>query len=325
VGWRRFRFPGVAYPAKDFPELFAHFAAADVPEHSIYPYSPVFPCRIDGRRAVLKRTRSRPGHAAAVAAVTRQWAGQGIPVVTPLDLAVTNPVRLGEATWVAYPFVAGRPYRGTLADVAAAGDLLGRMHVATGPAAFPLFEWPDHGPESVAEDVAAIRQVVGAWAPGQVVTRLEKLVAGFMTEVLPRVRDARLPVSNGSLDYKANNLVYTAGGPVLVDPDNGDLAPRLLDLALAVLLFHTEHEPAPPRLFTAAEWATFAGAYLRHVPLTGAERSAWPVALDYMLSEYGVWELSSDADGWRDPRQRAFLLALAAADPGDFPLPSAGT
>jgi hypothetical protein len=50
------------------------------------------------------------------------------------------------------------------------------------------------------------------------------------------------------MNDKANNLVYPPAGPVLVDPDNGDFAPRLLDLAQAVLLFHTEHEPAPPRL-----------------------------------------------------------------------------
>jgi Ser/Thr protein kinase RdoA (MazF antagonist) len=315
----------VAYQSKDFPDLFAHFGADDVPECSIYPYSPVFPCRIGDRPAVLKRTRGRPDHAAAVVAVTRQWASQGVRVVTPLDLPVANPVRLGQENWVAYPFVAGQPYTGAPAEVAAAGDLLGRIHAVTGPAVFPSFEWPEHGPDSVAEDVAAIRQVVGAWASAGTVARLEKLVSDFMTEVLPAVRDAGLPVVNGSLDYKANNLVFTASGPVLVDPDNGDLAPRLLDLALAALLFHTEHEPAPSRLFTATEWGTFARAYLRHVSLTDAERAAWPAALVYMLSEYGIWALTNDADDWQDTRQRAFLLALAASAPDDFPLPRRGS
>jgi hypothetical protein len=40
---------------------------------------------------------------------------------------------------------------------------------------------------------------------------------------------------------------------VLVDLDNGEHAPRLLDLALAALLFHNEHPQAPPRLFSLRE------------------------------------------------------------------------
>jgi Ser/Thr protein kinase RdoA (MazF antagonist) len=306
--------------ASEIPELFAHFGAAEVPERSIYPYSPVFPCRIDGRPAVIKRTRSRPVDAAAVVAVTRQWAAAGVPVVTPLTVSVANPVRLGEATWVAYPYIEGEPYTGTREQVAAAGDLLGRLHAAPGDARMPPFVWPEHGPDSVAEDVAALHAVVAPHTPPEVVARLEKLVAGFMAEVLPVLRDAPLPTVNGCLDYKANNLVYRDGQPVLVDPDNGDFAPRLLDLALAALLFHTEHEPAPPRMFDHAEWQVFIGAYLRHVRLTAEERVRWPAALEYMLSEFGVWALTSDPDDWVPHRQRAFLRDLAAAHHGRFPL-----
>jgi spectinomycin phosphotransferase len=154
-----------------------------------------------------------------------------------------------------------------------------------------------------------------------VVTRLEGLVTGFMTELLPPIRDAQLPLANASMDFKANNLVYTTGGPVLVDPDNGDLAPRLLDLAQAALLFHTEHDPAPPRLFDTAQWSAFIEAYLRHVSLTDQERALWPAAIAYMLGDEGIWALTSEADEWRSQRQRSFLLALAEARAGDLPLP----
>lgn len=306
----------------DFPEVSAHFDAEEVPHSSLHPFSPVFLCRVGGHRAVLKRTRSRPADAAAVADVTRQWATAGIPVVTPLAVEVDNPVRLGEHMWVAYPFIDGEAYTGTPSQVAAAGDLLGRMHAAgTGDAQLPDFEWPDHGPDSVAEDVAALRKVAAPHVPAEVVARLETLVSRFMAEVLPAIRDAPLPAVNTCLDFKANNLVYRNGRPVLVDPDNGDFAPRLLDLALAVLLFHTDHDPAPPRLFDADEWRNFIQAYAHHVRLTDGERARWPVALEYMLSEFGVWALTNDEADWVPARQRDFLRALAAADAHGFPLP----
>jgi Ser/Thr protein kinase RdoA (MazF antagonist) len=308
--------------AADHPELFAHFSAEDVPERSMYPFSPVFPCRIGGRRAVLKHTRGAPENARAVAAVTRQWAAQGVAVVTPLDLEVANPARLGEVNWVAYPVIAGRAYTGQLPDVAAAGELIGRMHAARpGSVALPAFRWPDYDQARVGEDVELLRTVMGPHAPARVMQRLVDLAAGFMAEVVPPIRDGRLPQADASMDYKANNLVYTAEGPVLVDPDNGDFAPRLLDLAQAALLFHTEHEPVSPRPFDAAQWTTFIRAYLCHVNLTDQERALWPLAIEYMLAEEGHWAFTGEPGDWQLARQKSFLLALAQVRAGDFPLP----
>jgi Ser/Thr protein kinase RdoA (MazF antagonist) len=308
--------------AADHPELFAHFAAEDIPERSIYPFSPVFPCRIDGRRAVLKRTRRAPENAQAVAAVTRQWAAQGIAVVTPLGLDMPNPVRLGEVHWVAYPFVAGRAYTGQPREVAAAGELLGRMHATgAGSAVLPAFRWPDHDQAGVTEDVDLLRAVMVPHAPDRVIKRLTDLVTRFMVEMVPPIREGQLPHANASMDYKASNLVYTADGPVLVDPDNGDYAPRLLDLAQAALLFHTDHDAAPPRPFDAAQWSTFIQAYLRHISLTDHERALWPLAIEYMLSEEGHWALTCEPSDWQLPRQNSFLLTLAEASADDFPLP----
>lgn len=84
---------------------------------------------------------------------------------------------------------------------------------------------------------------------------------------------------------------------MLVDPDNGDFAPRLLDLAQAALLFHTDHDSAPARPFDRTQWSAFIGAYLGEVDLTDDERVLWPMA------------------------QRAFLLALANVRADDFSLP----
>jgi spectinomycin phosphotransferase len=121
------------------------------------------------------------------------------------------------------------------------------------------------------------------------------------------------------LDFRATNLVYAAGGPVLVDPDNAEYAPRILDLALAVLLFHYESDTAPGRLFTGVEWVAFRDAYLRNVRLTRAERDRWPDALRYMFMEWGVWTLIDCAE-WHVPRQRAFLSDLVRRVADRFPL-----
>ncbi len=44
-------------PAADYAEVFAHFGAEQVPEHSVYLWSPVFSCLIGGR----PRSSSAPG------------------------------------------------------------------------------------------------------------------------------------------------------------------------------------------------------------------------------------------------------------------------
>jgi len=314
--------PATPASAADHADVFEQFGAVDTPQRSVYPYAPVFPCRIGGRRAVLKRTRRARADADAVAAVTRQWAAQGISVVTPLDLDVPNPVRLGDVHWVAYPFIEGNSYTGQPAEAAAAGTLLGRMHAAAAePARLPRYQWPDHDQATVTEDVDRLHTVMAPHTPDQTVKRLMDLVSGFMLDVLPRIRDAPLPYANVSMDYKANNLVYTAAGPVLVDPDNGDFAPRLIDFAQAVLLFHTEHDSAPPRLFNAAQRSAFIHAYLRQVRLTDHERALWSVAVDYVLADEGHWAFTGEPDDWQVPRQRSFLLALADARADDYPLP----
>ncbi|HET9897462.1 MAG TPA: phosphotransferase [Streptosporangiaceae bacterium] len=308
-------------PAADYAGVFAHFGAEQVPEQSSYPWSPVFPCQVGGRPAVIKRTRGAPADASAVAAATRAWSAGGIAVVTPIELDVANPVRLGDLHWVAYPFIEGSVYTGQLQEIDAAGTLLGRMHACdAAPALMPAFRWPDYDQERIDEDVDLLNNVAGPYIYAQVLKRLVKLVPRFTAELLPPIRDGNLPCANTSMDYKASNLIYTSAGPVLVDPDNGDHAPRLLDLAQAALLFHTDHEPAPARPFDSTEWAAFIRAYQREIQFTDDERKLWPTAIEYMLAEEGHWAFTGTPEDWERPRQRSFLLALANVHADDFPL-----
>jgi Ser/Thr protein kinase RdoA (MazF antagonist) len=309
-------------PAADYAEVLAHFGAEQVPEHSVYLWSPVFPCLVGGRRAVVKRTRRTPDGAAAVATVTRHWLACGIAVVTPLELSVDNPVRFGEKHWVAYPFIEGDRYTGLIDEIEAAGTMLGRIHALDeGPARLPVLCWPDDEEAREETDVELLREVVTPHVPPPVLDRLVVLMSSFPADVLPVLRASDLPCRNATMDYKATNLIYTPTGPVLVDPDNGDFAPRILDLAQAALLFHTDQDGAPSRPFDKSEWSAFIGAYLREVELTEDERLLWPTAISYMLAMEGHWAFTGSPQEWQDPRQRSFLLALASARTDDFPLP----
>ena len=145
---------------------------------------------------------------------------------------------------------------------------------------------------------------------------------------LPALRAADhadpLPRAGVSSDCKAGNLVFVDAMPVLVDPDNGGVEPRIFDLALAVILFHNECTTAPGRLLDLDEWTRFASAYLRHVTLSQRERDLWPLALDHMLWEEGTWVLQdNDEDAWADARQGVQLLDLALTAPARYPLPQA--
>lgn len=312
-----------------YAHVFAHFGVArgDRPAHSLHPHSPVFRCRVGGTEAVLKKAASPEPAAAALADWTRALAARDVPVVTPLDGPAVNPARIGEEAWVAYPWVEGRPYSGTDADIEAAGDLLGRLHAhsADGPAGVPAFTWPDHEPADLEAELDALRPALDRHAPAvreAATARLERWSRTLMTQLMPALRDGGLPHVVASMDFKANNLVYADGGPVLVDPENAEYAPRLLDLALALLLFHTESPAAPPRPFTPGEWAAFQGAYRRHCTLTADEVALWPVAVRYMQVEWGIWTLldATENDDWADPHQGAFLTALALAGPDGRPV-----
>src|SRR5262249_6682054 len=160
---------------------------------SAYQWSPVFPCQVAGRPAVIKRTRRTPEGAAAVAAVTRDWLARGITVVTPLELKVANPVRFGDRHWVAYPFIEGDVYTGQTEQIEAAGTLLGRIHaLADGPAQLPVLCWPDDEQAREETDVELLREVVTSQVPAPVLDRLVALMSSFPTEVLPAFRTAEL-------------------------------------------------------------------------------------------------------------------------------------
>ena len=293
------------------------FDLTDLEPRSLTPWARVFRARdAQGRLVVVKRTAGQARNALAMAAWTRAAADAGFPVVAPCKLGSANPQPVGTDWWVVYPWVPGDVYTGELEQVRLAGDLLGRQHaLAVDASKLRPYTWPQVDEASMDADLEAL----AARVPD--LTVLRSLATRWLGVSLPALRVADVPSVGVSSDFKANNLVYASTGPVLVDPDNGGLEPRVFDLALAVLLFHYECPTAPSRLFTTSEWRTFRDAYTVHVTLGTVEREQWPAAVDHMLWEEGSWALQdSDDTAWSDDRQGAFLHALATTTSDMFPL-----
>ncbi|MGP5228424.1 phosphotransferase enzyme family protein [Arthrobacter rhombi] len=310
---------------------------------SIYEWGPVFKARLAAREgstvdAVVKPTLTNPARAAALGHWQRHLRAAGVACVEPLELRhVALPVSAAGSAWMAYPWVEGTPWVGTLESIAAAGGGLGSMHRESSSfdgADLPHFEWPVFSQESVDEDIEAIEKVCneqaaylddGSYPLGasESASRWVKELTAFHSETLPAIRDAGLPTYAVSLDYRATNLIYPGGGqpPVFVDFENGEVAPRLLDLAGSVLLFASEANNNPGRLFTEDEWTVYVAAYLETAPpLTQHEIALWPEALKYMRLEWGTWHLTEGAE-WDYPGEGNFLRDLLTLQDSDrFPL-----
>lgn len=305
-------------------QLAEAFDLAEISPDSLTRFATVHRARTPTQTdVVVKRTATEPERAAAMAAWTTALSAAGISVVSPIASIGTNPQQVGDEWWVVYPWIDGDAYSAQPGQVAAAGDLLGRLHAARVPTTdLRPYAWTEADESELRDDLENLEAILSAH--GGSAANVRALGERWWNASLPslRDRDADLVRCGVSSDYKASNLIFTDTGPVLVDPDNGGFEPRLFDLALAVVLFHNECDGAPGRLFTATEWETFADAYAQHVDLTPAERELWPAALDHMLWEEGTWSLEdNDDEAWADPRQHDYLLALSEATPEQFPLP----
>jgi len=226
---------------------------------------------------------------------------------------------------VVYPFIDGHPYTGTAGEISAAGDLLGRIHMArVDTIRLRSYSWPTADADEITSTCQELATTFTTHA-GQDAAECTAAVADLgrrFADALPSLRTAELPAAAVSSDFKANNLVYTSTGPVMVDPDNAGVEPRLLDLALAAPLFHNECPTGSPRLFTDPEWEVFRDSYLAQVILTATERRLWPAALDHILWDEGTWALEdNDPISWTEHHQRAFLIDLARKNPIRYLLP----
>lgn len=295
---------------------FGSEATIEVSE-SIHPHSEVHRCRVHAPggdiAGIVKRTWG--SEQKALEEWQRALVASGVPTVAPLLPAVSIDVDDELQSWVAYPYLAGRAWDGGTDDLAAAGRLLGRIHSASWELSidgFPEIEWGNPARESIDEDRDAIAESAARHWPHADTDRWRAQLDVFGTETLPLMRTAEkvLPVS---LDHRAANLLFDDADALMVDLENAALAPRILDLALAVLLFPLEHRGSRGRALSRDEWLTMLDGYLDAAPdLDETERSLWPIALTYMKLEWGTWHLTEGVE--TDPANLGFLEDLLTLD-----------
>ncbi|MBG0811967.1 aminoglycoside phosphotransferase family protein [Methylosinus sp. H3A] len=288
------------------------------PPVSLYDYAPVFRVRDRHGDWVVKRTGLVHSGGSAIGQWLTALRSLGVNVVAPALHFSPNPRRLDDGKeWVVYPFVSGTAYHARDSEIRAAGELLGQMHAADLPETRMLATY----------DAPVVRSA--EWVERHLATAEEPLRLHGMNPATIRAvavsRTARaapiagLPLAGCSFDFKASNLVF-GPEPVLVDPDHAARMPRVFDLAVALLLFHCDLPTAPGRLWTAAEWRGFLQGYRLHVAFTDLEVSSWEEVLNLARLDQAIWLLGNWPEGWRDPKEGAYLANLATIDLACFSL-----
>jgi len=301
---------------------------ADGTMHSLCRYSPVYQI-YDGRQYyVIKRTGFPRSSGRAIAVWLRTLREQGIDVVAPDERFSRNPRRIRDEDpyeWVIYPFVDGLPYEAGLSQIAAAGRLLGEIHLCGAELGRDMLELaalpvPDLAKAKKYRPVA--KRYLQQWAPASVSRFDENIRLAISANERRISNDGQdLPRTACSWDYRASNLVFVnPDKPILVDPDHGGRIPRLHDLACSVILFHSACPTAPHRLWTVDEWEAFRSAYKSRIGVREIEIAEWQRALYGAWLDEGLWLLANFPEGWEDPAERTFLIDLATAKLSQFSL-----
>lgn len=315
----------------DIIRAFGFEIEADTAPKSLYDYAPVFCVANPDGFWIIKRTQTPLARARAIAAWTQSLAALEIAVVNPALGFGENPRVFQnddgkEQPWVVYPFIDGQPYEGNIAQIRAAGDLLGKIHAVGTEKDFGLKQRETVvlvEAEEIEGDIRKVLDCVQQAFPHLVEdarSHLQHQFQRYFERASPRMAATVLPMTNCSWDYKASNLIYHNTGPVLIDPDNGARIPRAYDLAIAALLFHNEGK-GPARVFISAEWQAFLEGYARHVQFNDLEKSHWEDILLCAWLDEGLWLLQDDEAGWADSKQSDLLRSLLFADLATFALP----
>ncbi|MHA2252375.1 MAG: phosphotransferase [Candidatus Kariarchaeaceae archaeon] len=293
-----------------------NFLLSDEPE-SIYKFAPVFKFQHTEAIYVLKKTRSPLEMAENLHSYTRYLKENNIDVVTPISLDINNPQDINGDIWVIYEFIEGTIYSGKTSEIFEAGRMLGQIHAISSQNRFGLKEygWYDFSQDVLEKDLKNIKQI----AEDVIVDiPIENLTAFCLktfqeeAELKKKCADTEvIPWVGCNWDYKANNLVYLADGkPVLIDPDSGGFVPRIIDLALALLLFNNDLESAPPHIFTTEEWSIFLGGYTQHICFTKDEKEIWLKVLLHVFTDEVIWLLANHADLWQQKNDQEFFISL---------------
>jgi Ser/Thr protein kinase RdoA (MazF antagonist) len=175
-----------------------------------------------------------------------------------------------------YEFVEGREYRqGDVADAEAAGEALGRLHIAAvalGPRA-PAAARGWLAPEGDLARLARFEEQIRTYAPAPEAFAPVEEVKTAVRQTSAALAAADLPTAMTHGDFLPENLVYgPVGGPLITDFDYCHVGPLILDLATALIGF-AGHGPR----FSGDLASALLRAYEGLRPLTDAEgETFWP-------------------------------------------------
>lgn len=283
---------------------------------SIYKYAPVYGHTLNGNKVVIKRTKSQDERLDNLFSWQKHLNHNDIASVKPVEFKSKVYHKIGEENWIVYPFIEGQAYSGSEDQIFKAGDLLGRIHKASTGIFDHGFKWDNYDDEFY-EDVAADLEGIEANYTDLFKTAacqtLHAKLHELRTSKCAHLKQIDIPTVDSTWDYKASNIIYSNQGPVLIDTDNAGRVPRIFDLALALLLFHTEVQDAPGRVFTTEEWNVFYRAYSEHIELTEKEKEVWQDYLLFVYMDEVLWAIS-DLEEDEPERQKAFMESLVLFD-----------
>ena len=283
---------------------------------SIYKYAPVYKISLDDQEAIVKRTKPQVERLDSLFAWQKHLLNSGIGSVSPIEFKSRQYVTIDDVNWILYPFIKGDAYTGELNQIEKAGELLGKMHSVSPDFLDYGFKWSNYDDEfyeDVLSDIEGIKDNYSDLARTSVCKNLLSKLKDLHATKCEELMKIELPAVDATWDYKASNIIYTANGPFIIDTDNAGHVPRIFDLALALLLFHTSVDTAPGRVFTPEEWSVFYKGYSKYVDLTDLEKAVWEEYLLFVYMDEVLWAIS-DLEDDEPERQVAFMKSLVMFD-----------
>lgn len=292
-------------------EIFEYFGLSK-DSQSIYKYAPVYLGVIDNKKVVIKKTKEQLDRLEPLRAWQESLENNGIETLLPMAFKAKLYHLIANENWVIYPFIEGTKYQATAEQIYGAGELLGKVHTTSDSIFEHGFSW-EHYDDEFYDDVENDIQMIAKHYPqefnSQYGQRLFTEIKHLASSRFSCLAVQELPTSDCTWDFKASNLIYQADKAVLIDTDNAGKVPRIFDLALALLLFHTTESSAPDRVFTVDEWQLFLSGYAKHVQITETEKLAWQNMLLFVYTDEVLWAIN-DVEEDESDRQKAFITSL---------------
>jgi spectinomycin phosphotransferase len=257
---------------------------------------------INDRKVIIKKTKKEGDRARKLISFQGSLINKGVSLVSPVLFKGEDHHMIEENRWVVYPFINGPHYTGNQDEIFRAGQLLGQIHMHSKDIfthGFSLSSYDDEFIEEVLGDINTVNR--------DYKTEFKYDQKSIKT-LIKEIDQYNLVHVDGTWDYKGNNLIF--GDKVtLIDSDNSGKIPRIVDLAIACLLFNTECKTAPNRLFTKDEWQVFLSGYKEHITLSSDEIACFPLLLELMFLDEGLYAVVDLEDDEGD-YQKEFIVNL---------------